>query len=96
MDISQAPRGAAEPQGQVVQGGCQLPGDRGVGQGRAAGNPGPYGSIVCVLSFVGFSVLGVSLSGGFFGGASSSAFALCTFACPADCQLFSSSSSVGF
>ena len=30
MDISLAPRGAAEPQGQVVQGGGQLPGDRGV------------------------------------------------------------------
>jgi len=40
MDISLAPRGAAEPQGQVVQGGGQLPGDRGVGQGRAAGKPG--------------------------------------------------------
>ena len=40
MDISVAPGGAAEPQGQVVQGGGQLPGDRGVGQGRAAGKPG--------------------------------------------------------
>ena len=40
MDISLVPGGAAEPQGQVVQGGCQLPGDRGVGQGRAAGKPG--------------------------------------------------------
>ena len=26
MDISSAPGGAAEPQGQVVQGGAQLPG----------------------------------------------------------------------
>ena len=33
------PGGAAEPQGQVVQGGGQLPGDIGVGQGRAAGKP---------------------------------------------------------
>ena len=40
MDISPAPGGAAEPQGQVVQGGGQLPSDRGVGQGRAAGKPG--------------------------------------------------------
>ena len=40
MDISPAPRGAAEPQGQVVQGGGQLPIVRGVGQGRAAGTPG--------------------------------------------------------
>ena len=40
MDISPAPGGAAEPQGQVVQGGGQLPGVRGVGQGRAAGKPG--------------------------------------------------------
>ena len=40
MDISSAPGGAAEPQGQVVQGGGQLPGVRGVGQGRAAGKPG--------------------------------------------------------
>ena len=36
MDISLAPRGAAEPQGKVFQGGGQLPGDRGIGQGRAA------------------------------------------------------------
>ena len=28
MDISLAPRGVAEPQGQVVQGGGQLPGDK--------------------------------------------------------------------
>ena len=28
MDTSLAPRGAAEPQGQVVQGGGQLPGDK--------------------------------------------------------------------
>ena len=40
MNISVAPGGVAEPQGQVVQGGGQLPGDRGVGQGRAAGKPG--------------------------------------------------------
>ena len=40
MDISAAPEGAAEPQGQVVQGGGQLPSDRGVGQGRAFGKPG--------------------------------------------------------
>ena len=40
MDISAAPGGAAEPKGQVVQVGGQLPGDRGVGQGRAAGKPG--------------------------------------------------------
>ena len=39
MDISLAPGGAAEPQGQVVQGGGQLPSVRGVGQGRAAGKP---------------------------------------------------------
>ena len=40
MDISTAPGGAAEPQGQVVQGGGQLPSVRGVGQGRAAVKPG--------------------------------------------------------
>ena len=40
MDISPAPGGAAEPQGQVVQGGGQLPSVRGVGQGLAAGKPG--------------------------------------------------------
>ena len=40
MDISLAPGGCAEPQGKVVQGGGQLPGDKGVGQGRAAGKPG--------------------------------------------------------
>ena len=40
MDISPAPGGAAEPQGQVVQGVGQLPSVRGVGQGRAAGKPG--------------------------------------------------------
>ena len=39
MNICPAP-GAAEPQGQVVQGGGQLPSVRGVGQGRAAGKPG--------------------------------------------------------
>ena len=33
------PVGAAEPQGQVVEGGGQLPCDRGVGQGRVAGKP---------------------------------------------------------
>jgi len=48
MDISLAPRGAAEPQGQVVQGGGQLPGDRGVGQGRAAGKPGPLMAACCL------------------------------------------------
>ena len=42
MDISLAPRGAAEVQGHVVQGGGQLPGDRGVGQGRAAGKAGSW------------------------------------------------------
>ena len=36
MDIFLAPGGAAEHQGQAVHGG-QLPGDRGVGQGWAAG-----------------------------------------------------------
>ena len=40
MDISAAPGGTAEPQGHVVQGGGQLPSDRDVGQGRAAGKPG--------------------------------------------------------
>ena len=40
MDISPAQGGAAEPQGQVVQDGGQLPSVRGVGQGRAAGKPG--------------------------------------------------------
>ena len=41
MDISPAPgAAAAEPQGQLVQGGDQLPSVRGVGQGRAAGKPG--------------------------------------------------------
>ena len=40
MDISAAPGGAAEPQGQVVQGGGQLPSDWGVGQGWAAAKPG--------------------------------------------------------
>ena len=39
MEIFLAPGGAAEPQGQIVQGGGQLPGV-GVGQGRAAGKPG--------------------------------------------------------
>ena len=34
MDVSPAPKGTAEPQGQVVQGGGQLPGVRGVGQAR--------------------------------------------------------------
>ena len=34
------PGGAAEPQGQVVQGGGQLPSVKGVGQSRAAGKPG--------------------------------------------------------
>ena len=37
------PGGVAEPQGQVVQGGGQLPSVRGVGQGRAAGQaPGCF------------------------------------------------------
>ena len=40
MDISPAPRGAAEPQGQVVQGGSQIPSVRGLEQGRASGKPG--------------------------------------------------------
>ena len=40
MDISLAPGGAAELWGQVVQGGGQLLGVRGVGQGQAAGKPG--------------------------------------------------------
>ena len=40
MDISPAPGGAFELQGQVVQGGGQLPSIRDVGQGRAAGKPG--------------------------------------------------------
>ena len=43
MDISLAPRGAAKAQGHVVHGGGQLPGDRGVGQGRAAAKPSPLG-----------------------------------------------------
>jgi hypothetical protein len=34
------PGGAAELQGQVVQGGGQLPSVKGLGQGRAAGEPG--------------------------------------------------------
>ena len=38
--ISLAPGGADEPQGQVIQGGGQLPGVRGVGPGREAGKPG--------------------------------------------------------
>ena len=49
MYISVAPRGGAEPQGQVVQGGGQLPGDRGVGQGRAAARPGPL-TAACYLT----------------------------------------------
>ena len=40
MDISAAQGGAAESQGQVVQGGSQLLSDRGVGQSRAASKPG--------------------------------------------------------
>ena len=48
MDISVTPGGAAEPQGQVVQGGGQLPSDRGVGQGRTAGKPGQApGCLTC-------------------------------------------------
>ena len=41
MGISPAPGEAPEPKGQVVQGGGQLPGVRGVRQGRAAGKPVP-------------------------------------------------------
>jgi hypothetical protein len=48
MNISLAPRGAAEPQGEVVQGGGQLPGDGGVGQGRAVGKPGPLTAACCL------------------------------------------------
>ena len=40
MDISAAPRRAAEPQGQVVQGGEQLLSDRGLGQGSLQAWPG--------------------------------------------------------
>ena len=40
MDISPSPGGAAEPQGQVVQDGGQLPSVIGVRQGWAAGKPG--------------------------------------------------------
>ena len=40
MDFSAAPAGAAEPQGEVVQGGGRLPSDRGVEQGQAASKPG--------------------------------------------------------
>ena len=40
MDTYGVPGGTAEPQGQAVQVGGQLPSDRGVGQGRAAGKPG--------------------------------------------------------
>ena len=40
MDISPAPRGAAESQGQVVQGGTQIPSVRGLEQGRESGKPG--------------------------------------------------------
>ena len=42
MDISLAPRGGAEPQGQVVQSRvvANYPLLRGVGQGRAASKPG--------------------------------------------------------
>ena len=46
--MSTAPKGAAEPQGQVVQGGGHLPGDRDVGQGRAAGKPGPPTAACCL------------------------------------------------
>ena len=47
MDISPVPRGAAEPQGQVVQGGSQIPSVRGLEQGRASGKPGQ--ATGCVL-----------------------------------------------
>ena len=40
MNISGRQEVLLSPQGQVVQGGGQLPSDRGVGQGRAAGKPG--------------------------------------------------------
>ena len=40
MDISQVSGGAAEPQGQMVQGGGQLPSVRDVGQDRASCKPG--------------------------------------------------------
>ena len=40
MGISAVPGGAAEPHGQVVQGGGQLPSERGVRQDQAAGKPG--------------------------------------------------------
>ena len=40
MDISAMQGVAAKHQWQVVQGGCQLHSDKGVGQGRAAGKPG--------------------------------------------------------
>ena len=57
MDISPAPGGAAEPQGQVVQGGGQLPSVKGVGQGRAAVKSGlPPG---CFLP----DMLGVGVEG---------------------------------
>ena len=49
MDFSLAPRGAAEPQGEVVQGGGQLPGDGVVGQGREAGKPGPLAAACCLI-----------------------------------------------
>ena len=49
MDISPEPGGAAEPQGQVLQGGGQLPSVRGVGQGRAAGKPEPGQAPGCFL-----------------------------------------------
>ena len=39
---------SAEPQGQVVQGGGQLPGDRGVGQGQAADKPGALTAACCL------------------------------------------------
>ena len=48
MDISLAPRGATEPEGQVVQGGGQLTGDEGIGQGRAAGKPGSLMAACCL------------------------------------------------
>ena len=41
------PGGAAEPQGQVVQGGGQLTSDKGVGQGQAPGWPGQ--AAACLL-----------------------------------------------
>ena len=48
MDIFLAPGGVVEPQGQVVQGGGQLPDVRGVGQGQAAGKPDQAPAASCL------------------------------------------------